>query len=30
MLKEHVRPVHSYNPLVQIGSESGTLEETRA
>jgi hopanoid biosynthesis associated radical SAM protein HpnH len=30
MLKEHVRPVHSYNPLVQIGSESGRLEETRA
>jgi hopanoid biosynthesis associated radical SAM protein HpnH len=30
MLKEHVRPVHSYNPLVQIGSTSSHLEETRA
>jgi hopanoid biosynthesis associated radical SAM protein HpnH len=30
MLKEHIRPVHSYNPLVQIGSDSTQLEETRA
>jgi hopanoid biosynthesis associated radical SAM protein HpnH len=30
MLKEHVRPVHSNNPLVQIGSNSEQLEETRA
>ena len=30
MLKEHIRPVHSYNPLVQIGSDSSQLEETRA
>ena len=30
MLKEHVRPVHSYNPLVQIASKTEQLEETRA
>ncbi len=30
MLKEHTRPVHSYNPLVQIGNNSEQLEETRA
>jgi len=30
MLKEHIRPVHSYNPLVQIASSSEQLEETRA
>ncbi len=30
MLNEPVRPVHSYNPLVQIESPSSNLEETRA
>jgi hopanoid biosynthesis associated radical SAM protein HpnH len=30
MLNEPVRPVHSYNPLVQIQENSGQLEETRA
>jgi len=30
MLKAHIRPVHSYNPLVQIGTDSSQLEETRA
>ena len=30
MLNEPVRPVHSYNPLVQIQENSGHLEETRA
>src|SRR5450631_4201141 len=30
MLKEHVQPVHSSNPLVQIASDSAQLEETRA
>jgi hopanoid biosynthesis associated radical SAM protein HpnH len=30
MLEEEIRPVHSYNPLVQIGSNSDPLEETRA
>ena len=30
MLKEHIRPVHSYNPLVQIASKTEQLEETRA
>ena len=30
MLEEPVRPVHAYNPLVQIKSASGQLEETRA
>jgi len=30
MLKEHIRPVHSYNPLVQIAGSSEQLEETRA
>jgi hopanoid biosynthesis associated radical SAM protein HpnH len=30
MLKEEVRPVHSYNPLVQIAGNSERLEETRA
>ena len=30
MLNEPVRPVHSYNPLVQIESPSNKLEETRA
>jgi len=30
MLNEPVRPVHSYNPLVQIESPSTNLEETRA
>ena len=30
MLNEPVRPVHSYNPLVQIESPSNNLEETRA
>ena len=28
MLNENVRPVHAYNPLVQIGSPAG--EETHA
>jgi hopanoid biosynthesis associated radical SAM protein HpnH len=30
MLSEPVRPVHSYNPLVQIDSAKGQFEETRA
>ena len=30
MLREEVRPVHSYNPLVQIASESNRMEESRA
>jgi len=30
MLHEPVRPVHSYNPLVQIETPSNNLEETRA
>jgi hopanoid biosynthesis associated radical SAM protein HpnH len=30
LLNEPVRPVHSYNPLVQIDSASTLLEETRA
>ncbi len=30
MLKEEVRPVHSYNPLVQIGSSSSQAEEMHA
>jgi hopanoid biosynthesis associated radical SAM protein HpnH len=30
MLKEEVRPVHSYNPLVQIAGESNRMEETHA
>ncbi len=30
MLKEEVRPVHSYNPLVQIAADSNRLEETHA
>ena len=30
MLNEPVKPVHSYNPLVQIESSSTSLEETRA
>jgi hopanoid biosynthesis associated radical SAM protein HpnH len=30
MLKEHVRPVHSYNPLVQIASNVEQPEETHA
>jgi hopanoid biosynthesis associated radical SAM protein HpnH len=30
MLAEHVTPVHSYNPLVQIEKGSDKLEETRA
>jgi hopanoid biosynthesis associated radical SAM protein HpnH len=30
LLNEHVRPVHSYNPLVQIEESSGQLEETSA
>ena len=30
MLNEPVRPVHSYNPLVQIEPPSNNLEETRA
>jgi hopanoid biosynthesis associated radical SAM protein HpnH len=30
MLNEPVRPVHSYNPLVQIEKPSNNLEETRA
>ncbi len=27
MLKEQIRPVHSYNPLVQIGASAGSAEE---
>jgi hopanoid biosynthesis associated radical SAM protein HpnH len=30
MLNEPVKPVHSYNPLVQIQSDKNQLEETRA
>jgi hypothetical protein len=30
MLKEEIRPVHSFNPLVQIENRSEQLEETRA
>jgi hopanoid biosynthesis associated radical SAM protein HpnH len=30
ILKEHVRPAYTNNPLVQIGSNSEQLEETRA
>jgi hopanoid biosynthesis associated radical SAM protein HpnH len=30
MLNEPVKPVHSYDPLVQISSDKGQLEETRA
>ena len=30
LLNEHVRPVHSYNPLVQIEESSSQLEETSA
>ncbi len=30
LLDEHVRPVHSYNPLVQIEESSSQLEETSA
>ncbi|HKM67033.1 MAG TPA: adenosyl-hopene transferase HpnH [Candidatus Acidoferrum sp.] len=30
MLNEPVRPVHSYNPLVQIEAPANNLEETRA
>jgi hypothetical protein len=30
MLNEPVKPVHSYNPLVQIDSNPAKLEETRA
>ncbi|MGB8655860.1 MAG: adenosyl-hopene transferase HpnH [Candidatus Acidiferrales bacterium] len=30
LLDEESRPVHSYNPLVQIQSEAGRMEETRA
>jgi hopanoid biosynthesis associated radical SAM protein HpnH len=30
LLNEHVRPVHSYNPLIQIEESSSQLEETSA
>jgi hopanoid biosynthesis associated radical SAM protein HpnH len=30
LLSEHVRPVHSYNPLVQIEESTSQLEETSA
>ena len=30
MLNEPVKPIHSYNPLVQIDTNSNKLEETRA
>jgi hypothetical protein len=30
MLNEASKPVHSYNPLVQIDSSKSQLEETRA
>ena len=30
LLDEPARPVHSYNPLVQIAESSNNLEETRA
>ena len=30
LLSEPVRPVHAFNPLVQIEAQSGEFEETRA
>ncbi len=30
MLNEPVKPVHSYNPLVQIDTSKGQFEETHA
>jgi hypothetical protein len=30
LLNETVRPVHSYNPLVQIEEASSQMEETNA
>ena len=30
MLHEHVRPVHAYNPLVQIEADASTAQETTA
>jgi hypothetical protein len=30
MLNEPVKPVHTFNPLVQISSTSSAMEETRA
>jgi len=30
MLNEHVRPVHAYNPLVQIEADASTAQETTA
>jgi hypothetical protein len=30
MLSEPAKPVHSYNPLVQIESSKSQMEETRA
>jgi hypothetical protein len=30
MLNEPTKPVHTYNPLVQINSGKSQLEETRA
>jgi hypothetical protein len=30
LLNEPVKPVHSFNPLVQIDSAKGQFEETRA
>jgi len=30
MLNEPVKPVHSYNPLVQIDGNPSKFEETRA
>jgi hypothetical protein len=30
MLNEPVKPVHAFNPLVQINSADSAMEETRA
>jgi hypothetical protein len=30
MLNEPVKPVHAFNPLVQINTQNAPLEETRA
>jgi hypothetical protein len=30
LLNEPVKPVHAFNPLVQIRTDSGQMEETRA
>jgi hypothetical protein len=30
LLNEPVKPVHAFNPLVQIAADSSPMEETRA